>query len=94
MAIILRVSSVAKPFTMENVSKSLPPDFAAALGIEIAPPTLAKTMPFIARTEYEQAIERRLKAMAWERLAERAVEQIQPPASRLNSAVGKKEKRR
>jgi hypothetical protein len=62
--------------TVETVSKSLPPDFAAALGIEIAPPAPPKAMPFIALTEYEQAIELRLKAMNWDRLAESAVEDV------------------
>src|SRR5579859_5957961 len=52
--------------TVEMVSKSLTPDFAAALGIEIAP--LAKAMPFLTLDAYEQAVEWRMKAMDWERL--------------------------
>jgi hypothetical protein len=62
--------------TVETVSKSFPSEFAAVLGIEIAPPASRKAVPFIALTEYEQAIERRLKAMDWDRLAEGAVENM------------------
>jgi hypothetical protein len=62
--------------TVETVSKSLPPEFAAVLGIELAPANPPKAVPFIALTEYEQAIERRLRGMDWDRLAETAVEDV------------------
>jgi hypothetical protein len=62
--------------TVETVSKSLPPELAAALGIELAPANPPKAVPFIALTEYEQAIERRPNALDWDHLAEMAVEDV------------------